>query len=63
MRNKTIEIQINNLILSIDTFMKSLEYFALQDDGIITRDEKVIIKKVTKASVKYQKELEKIKSM
>ena len=63
MRNKTIEIQINNLILSIDTFMQSLEYFALQDDGVITPDEKAIINKATKASVKYQKALEKIKSM
>lgn len=40
MRNKSIEVQINNMVLSVDTFLKSLEYYALQDDGVISKDEK-----------------------
>ncbi len=62
MRNKSIEVQINNMILAVDTFLKSLEYYALQDDGVISKDEKAAIRKLAKASGKYTKALEKIKS-
>ena len=62
MRNKSIEVQINNMILSVDTFLKSLEYYALQDDGVVSKDEKAAIRQLTKASVKYTKSLEKVKS-
>ena len=62
MRNKVMETQINNLLLSVSTFRQSLDFFAVKDDGVITRDEKKNILKLTKASRKFEKILEKVKS-
>ena len=62
MRNKVMETQINNLLLSVSTFRQSLDIFAVKDDGVITRDEKKSIRKLTKASRKFEKILEKVKS-
>ena len=62
MRNKVMETQINNLLLSVSTFRQSLDFFAVKDDGVITRDEKKSILKLKKASRKFEKILEKVKS-
>ena len=40
--------------------MKSLEISALQDDGIISKEEDKIIRKLKKVTEKYKEELEKI---
>ena len=62
MRNKVMETQINNLLLSVSAFRQSLDFFAVKDDGVITRDEKKSIRKLTEASRKFEKILEKVKS-
>ena len=50
MKNKVIELQICNLELTIENFINSLEISALKDDGVISRDEEKIIRKLKKAS-------------
>ena len=62
MKNKVMELQICNLELAIENFIKSLEISALKDDGVISRDEEKIIKKLKKASGKYVNTLEKVKA-
>ena len=62
MRNKYIEAQINNMMLSINTFCQSLEFLATKDDGMISKEEQKIIRQLNKASEKYKKSLEEVKS-
>ena len=62
MKNKVIELQICNLELTIENFINSLEISALKDDGVISRDEKKIIRKLKKASGKFVNTLEKVKA-
>ena len=62
MKNKVMEAQINTQLLSVATFRKSLEIFAAKDDGVIDRNEEKIIRKLTKASLRFEKVLEKVRS-
>ena len=62
MRNKVMETQINTQILSVATFRQSLEIYAAKDDGVIDREEEKIIRKVTKACMKFEKTLEKARA-
>ena len=61
MRNKIMEAQVSNMILSAAAFRQSLEVFALKDDGVITRDEMKIIRKLTRASGKFENALQRIR--
>ncbi len=61
MKNKNMVLQINNLQMSISTFLKSLELAALEDDGIVSKEEEKLIKKIRKESEKYWSFLDKIK--
>ena len=62
MRNKVMETQINTQQLSVATFRQSLEIYATKDDGIIDKEEQKIIRKVTKACIKFEKALDKTRS-
>ena len=62
MKNKSMELQINNAIRSADAFVKALEYAALADDGTVDAQESRTIKKLTKATEQYKKALEESKS-
>ena len=59
MKNKVMETQINTQQLSVATFRQSLEIYATKDDGVIDKEEAKIIRKVTKACLKFEKALEK----
>ena len=61
MKNKIMETQIGNMMLSAAAFRQSLEVFAVKDDGVITGEERKAIKKLTKASLKFERALEKIR--
>ena len=58
--NRYIKSQITTMISSLNLFVKSLEISALQDDGIISKEEDKIIRKLKKVTEKYKEELEKI---
>ena len=60
MRNKTMEAQVSNMILSAAAFRQTLEVSALKDDGVMTRDEMKSISKLTRASIRFEKALQKI---
>ena len=59
MKNKVMETQINTQQLSVATFRQSLEIYATKDDGVIDKEEAKIIRKVTKACLRFEKTLEK----
>ena len=61
MKNKVMETQINTQQLSVATFRQSLEIYATKDDGVIDKEEAKIIRKVTKACLRFEKTLEKVK--
>ena len=58
-----MRIQIDTMIVSINTFLKSLEIAALKDDQVISKSEMKIIKKARNASEGYKKELLKLKEI
>lgn len=59
--NSYMKIQIDTLLVSVDTFMKSLEMAALQDDKRIDKAEAKALRRAKAASERYKKRLLKIK--
>ena len=59
MKNKVMETQFSTQQLSVATFRQSLEIYAAKDDGVIDKEEQKIIRKITKACLKFEKALEK----
>lgn len=55
--------QINQILISVKVFEDSLRIAAQKDDGVISKEEEKIIKKIEKASARYKKQLEKIKEI
>lgn len=62
MKNKIMETQIGNMLLSATAFRQSLEVFALKDDGVITREEQKTIRQLTRASRRFEKALDRIRN-
>ena len=50
MSNQFIKMQCDNMISMIDTFRKSCELAATQDDGKISKEEEKFLKKMNKAA-------------
>ena len=59
--NTYMRIQIDTMLTSIDTFLKTLEMAAMEDDKQISRAEEKALKKARNASEKYKSELLKLK--
>ena len=59
MKNKVMETQFSTQQLSVATFRQSLEIYAAKDDGVIDKEEQKIIRRITKACLKFEKALEK----
>ena len=59
--NEYIRAQITNILIMTKTFEQSCKMAAMKDDGRIDADEAKIIKKISKATERYQQELEKIR--
>lgn len=59
--NEYIRAQITNILIMTKTFEQSCKMAAMKDDGRIDTDEAKIIKKISKATERYQQELEKIR--
>ena len=58
--NPYLKVTIKNEMLRADTFLKQCEAEAMKDDGVVTKEEQEIIKKLKKAMQEYVKSLEKI---
>lgn len=59
--NSHISLEITNEILATKRFVSSCKLAATKDDGKVDKEEQKIIDKINKASIKYIKELEKLK--
>lgn len=59
--NTFIQMQVNQMLLSLKTFESACELAAIKDDGIVSGEEKKLLKKIKAATEKYKKELEAIK--
>ena len=62
MKNKVMETQFSTQQLSVATFRQSLEIYAAKDDGVIDKEEQKIIRRITKACLKFEKALEKARA-
>lgn len=58
--NSFIMMQITNITTQLNMFINACYLGAKQDDGRISRDEKIVLDDIEKATLKYIKELEKI---
>ena len=59
--NVFIKSQITNMINMTETFKGSCKMAALQDDGIMSKEEEKQIKQIVEATEKFQKALKAIK--
>ena len=58
--NPLITTEISTQIMVVERFIKQCEMDALKNDGVIDKDEKALLAKLTKASEKYASELRKL---
>ncbi len=59
-RNNYLKIQIQNQLLAVDNFMSICKLSALQDDGVVDKDEEKLLKRLEKATGDYKKALNKL---
>ena len=59
--NSFMQSQVNNALLALETLDKSIEMSALQDDGVISKEEKRQIKQVRKAIERFKRSINRIK--
>lgn len=59
--NEYIRAQITNLLVMTKTFEQSCKMAAMKEDGKVDEDESKVLKKISKVTKRYQKELEKIR--
>lgn len=59
--NIFIKSQITNMLNMTDTFKNSCKLAALQDDGVMSKEEEKQIKEIIEATDKFQKALKNIK--
>ena len=58
--NRFLLIQVQNMVAVAETFKKSCEFAAIQDDGIIDKQEEIMIRRIDDATKKYLSELKSI---
>ncbi|MBP5197674.1 MAG: hypothetical protein J6033_01335 [Lachnospiraceae bacterium] len=58
--NPLIAADISTHILTVQRFIKQCEMNALKNDGVIDKEEKALLEKITKISGKYISELKKL---
>lgn len=59
-RNNYLKIQIQNQLLSVDNFMSICKLSALQDDGVVDKEEEKLLKRIEKATSDYKKALNRL---
>ena len=58
--NTFIQIQINYMVSSVEAFMRSCKLAATKDDGIVSKEERRILRKINRASNRYNRQLNRI---
>ena len=59
-RNNYLKIQIQNQLLAVDNFMSICKLSALQDDGVVDKDEEKLLKRLEKVTSDYKKALNRL---
>lgn len=60
--NGYIDMQIRNMLMMLDTFEQSCVFAAKKDDGTISGQEEIILKKLKSAKQAFRKELVEIQT-
>ena len=55
--NEFMKSQVNNALLSLKTLDKSIELAAVQDDGVMSKEEQKQVKRIRKAIRRFEKEM------
>ena len=55
--NEFMKSQVNNALLSLKTLDKSIELAAVQDDGIMSREEQKQVKRIRRAIRRFEKDM------
>ena len=58
--NEHMKMQIRAMLISLGSFRNSVRVSAMKDDGMIDRIEEKTIRKIEKATEKYEKQLKKL---
>ena len=55
--NEFMKSQVNNALLSLKTLDKSIELAAVQDDGVMSKEEQKQVKRIRRAVRRFEKEM------
>ena len=55
--NEFMKSQVNNTLISLKTLDKSIELAAVQDDGVMSKEEQKQVKRIRKAICRFEKEM------
>ena len=55
--NEFMKSQVNNALISLKTLDKSIELAAVQDDGVMSKEEQKQVKRIRKAICRFEKEM------
>ena len=58
--NEFMKSQVNNALISLKTLDKSIELAAVQDDGVMSKEEQKQVKRIRKAVRRFEKEMAKM---
>lgn len=60
MVNSFLEMQIKNMIVTLQGFEQACQIAAMQDDGLISKAEEKALRKVSAAAAAFMSELQKL---
>ena len=55
--NEFMKSQVNNALISLKTLDKSIELAAVQDDGVMSKEEQKQVKRIQRAVRRFEKEM------
>ncbi len=55
--NEFMKSQVNNALMSLKTLDKSIELAAVQDDGVMSREEQKQVKRIRRAIRRFEKDM------
>lgn len=58
--NPLLKTEISTQVMVVERFIKQCEFDALKDDGVVSKEERALLNKLTKVSEKYVSDLKKL---
>lgn len=58
--NPLLKTEISTQVMVVERFIKQCELDALKDDGVVSKEERALLNKLTKVSEKYVSDLKKL---